>query len=122
MRLKEIRKARKLRQLDVAEAVNCSQAVYSRYENEERQIPNDVLVSLAAFYGVSVDMLLGIDDNPVEVNEAKVPPPPQDPPAWGQYGPETRKILREILGKLEGMDNEQLKAVEVVVDALGKKK
>lgn len=68
MRLKELRTRRKLRQQDVADAVNCSQAVYSRYENGEREPSKDTLNRLADFYGVSVDYILGRD--PV----ADVPP------------------------------------------------
>ena len=61
MRLKELRKQKKLRQQDVADAINCSQAVYSRYENGEREPSKIVLNSLADFYNVSVDYILGRD-------------------------------------------------------------
>lgn len=61
MRLKELRKQKRLRQQDVADAINCSQAVYSRYENGEREPSKIVLNSLADFYNVSVDYILGRD-------------------------------------------------------------
>lgn len=66
MRIKELRKAKKIRQSEVAEAINCSQAVYSRYENGERTPSPDTIKALANFFGVTVDYLLGVD-NPVSV-------------------------------------------------------
>lgn len=63
MRLKELRKKSKLRQQDVADAINCSQAVYSRYENGEREPSKDVLRSLADYFGVTVDYIIGREDN-----------------------------------------------------------
>lgn len=64
MRLKQLRKGRGLKQREVAEAINCSQAVYSRYENGEREVATDTLNALADFYCVSTDYLLGRTDIP----------------------------------------------------------
>ena len=73
MRLKDLRKAKKLRQCDVAEVINTSQAVYSRYENGERTPPMDVLKTLADFYEVSVDYLVGhADDNGIYTNNGSM--------------------------------------------------
>lgn len=63
-RIKDLREDRDLRQKDLAKALNCSQQVYSNYELGQRDIPTSVLVSLSTFYGVSVDYILGITDNP----------------------------------------------------------
>lgn len=71
MRLKELRKQKKLRQQDVADAINCSQAVYSRYENGEREPSKIVLNSLADFYNVSVDYILGRDQAEPAQNETE---------------------------------------------------
>ena len=64
MRLKELRKERKMLQRQVAEAINCSQAVYSRYENGTNELPIHHLISLSEFYKVSTDYILGLTDNP----------------------------------------------------------
>lgn len=64
MRLKELRRNRKLKQIDLAEVLNCSQGVYSRYENEEREPPFDIIKKLADFYDVTVDYLMGREDIP----------------------------------------------------------
>ena len=77
MRLKELRKARNLKQIEVADFLSCSQGVYSRYENSDREPPFDIIVKLADFYGVTVDYLMGVEaaaqSQPIktEKNESK---------------------------------------------------
>lgn len=41
-----------------------SQTGYSKYETGENDIPTQVLLKLADFYGTSVDYLLGCTDEP----------------------------------------------------------
>lgn len=112
-RIKELCIMRGIEQKELAISVGVSQPTVSDWFNQKKNPKGERLDKLAEILGVSKAEILGYS-TPIA--------PPQDPPAWSQFGPETRKILREILDKLEGMDDEQLKAVEVVVDALGKKK
>ena len=58
------------RRTDLAEYLRCSQVCYSYYEMGKRDIPTDVLIRLADFYGTSVDYLLGRTDE-------KAPYPPR---------------------------------------------
>lgn len=62
MRLKEIRLNRGLSQKTVAENLNCAPTVYSRYETGDREPSIDMLLKLAAFFGVTVDYLLGNEE------------------------------------------------------------
>ena len=64
-RLRELREDRDLKQSDVANILNTTQQVYSRYENGINQIPIHHLVSLCKFYKVSADYILGLTDNPI---------------------------------------------------------
>lgn len=64
LRLKDMREDRDIKQKDLAEYLNISQNTYSYYENGHRQIPLEVLAKLADYYGVSVDYLLGLTENP----------------------------------------------------------
>jgi transcriptional regulator with XRE-family HTH domain len=100
MRLKELRKLRKLKQIDVAEVLNCSQGVYSRYESGEREPPFDIIKKMADFYGVTVDYLMGADT--VEVPAP--PPPPKKPDTIAEYlaqlNPENRAFIEEMARKL----------------------
>ena len=64
-RIRDLREDRDLKQDDLAKMLNCTQACYSNYENGRRDIPTEVLSSLADFYGVSVDYLLGRTDTKI---------------------------------------------------------
>ena len=63
-RIRDLREDRDLTQKQMAQALNCSQQVYSNYELGQRDIPTDILIKLSAFYEVSTDYILGITDNP----------------------------------------------------------
>ena len=60
MRLRELREDNDLKQKDLAEYLHIRQNTYSQYENGQRQIPIDVLISLAYYYHTSTDYLLGL--------------------------------------------------------------
>jgi len=62
VRLKSIRKARNINQVDIAEFLNCKQNTYQQYESGKRQIPLDLLKKLSFFYNTSIDYLLEITD------------------------------------------------------------
>lgn len=51
----------------MGEILSCSQRVYSNYERGELDIPTEILIRLADYYGVSTDYILGRTDRP-EVN------------------------------------------------------
>jgi len=63
-RIRDLREDHDLTQKQLAEALNCSQQVYSNYELGQRDIPTDILIRLALFYRVSTDYLLGLSDDP----------------------------------------------------------
>lgn len=58
-RIRDLREDRDLKQEDLAKLLNCTQACYSNYEMGKRDIPTETLNTLADFYRVSVDYLLG---------------------------------------------------------------
>ncbi|MBQ7118592.1 MAG: helix-turn-helix transcriptional regulator [Oscillospiraceae bacterium] len=60
LRLKDLREDSDIKQRDIAEYLHIRQNTYSQYENEQRQLPIDVLISLAKFYNVSTDYILGL--------------------------------------------------------------
>ena len=63
-RIRDLREDRDLKQRQIAELLHCSQQVYSNYELGQRDIPTEVLIKLSSFYGVSVDYILGLTNNP----------------------------------------------------------
>ena len=58
-RLRDVREDRDLKQRDIAELLKVHQTTYSDYELGRLNIPVAALHTLADFYGVSVDYLLG---------------------------------------------------------------
>ncbi len=63
-RIRDLREDRDLTQKEMSTILNCSQQVYSNYELGQRDIPTDILIGLSRFYGVSVDYILGLTNNP----------------------------------------------------------
>ena len=62
-RLRELREKYGYTQDYVAEAINISRITYVRYEMDMRNVRGPELQALADLYHVSVDYLLGRDDN-----------------------------------------------------------
>ena len=62
MRLRDIREDSDLTQKEIADHLHIRQNTYSQYETGQRQVPVEVLIALAGYYGTSVDCLLGITD------------------------------------------------------------
>ena len=63
-RLRSLREDRDMNQTQIAKILNMSQTGYSKYETGENDIPTNILIKLADYYGVSVDYILGRTDNP----------------------------------------------------------
>ena len=61
-RLKEIRVSAGMNQMDLAKVLGMQQNQYSRYERGERELPMHLFVKLAAYYGVSLDYIVGLSD------------------------------------------------------------
>ena len=62
-RLKKLRKDRKISQLKLALDLNMNQNSISRYENGEREADYETLIKIADYFDVSLDYLLGRNDN-----------------------------------------------------------
>lgn len=150
MRLKELRKAKKLRQSDVAKVINCSQAVYSRYENGEREPSAETLKALADFHNVTVDYILGREAPLISVVGTKrggepkklatFKAPAQKPklnlarriPEADYHvmeaglastrGPATQAVIDNIMSKLAQLDEADRRAAEGHIDFLLERK
>lgn len=59
-RLKDLREDHDKYQKDIADLLGISQQYYSEYENGKRTIPVTHLITLAQYYGTSVDYILGL--------------------------------------------------------------
>lgn len=61
-RIRDLREDNDLTQQQVADFLSMKQPQYNRYERGLRNIPSDVLISLAKFYSTSTDYILGLTD------------------------------------------------------------
>ena len=66
--LKLLRKSKGYTQLALQMKTGIEQALISKFENGERIPPTETLITLADFYNVSIDYLLGRTNNP-EINK-----------------------------------------------------
>ena len=62
--LRSIREDRDIKQKDIAKYLNVSQNTYSQYETGVISLTAEVLIKLSDFYGVSIDYLLDLTENP----------------------------------------------------------
>lgn len=62
-RLKELRKSKNLTQVELANFIGISQNNYSYWENGKVKIDNQSLKKLSTFYDVSIDYILGNENN-----------------------------------------------------------
>lgn len=68
LRLKELRKQNKLTQQQLAEMLGVTQAALSGWENEKFEIDNSSLLKCAKIFDVSIDYLLGRQEQLPELN------------------------------------------------------
>jgi transcriptional regulator with XRE-family HTH domain len=70
-RLIELRKRKKLTQLEIAKKLGIARTTYSGYENGSREPDLKILQKVATFYDVSLDYLIGLTDetNPKKATE-----------------------------------------------------
>ena len=61
-RLRDLREDHDKTQQQIADILGTSQTMYARYERGANELPRRHLLTLADYYGVSVDYLLGRSD------------------------------------------------------------
>ena len=63
-RIRDLLEDHDLTQRQIAQLLNMKQPQYNRYEQGYRDIPSDILISLADLFDTSVDYLLERTDDP----------------------------------------------------------
>ena len=61
-RIRDLREDADLTQKQMADALHCSQQVYSNYELGQRDIPTSILIALAKYHKTTTDYILGLTD------------------------------------------------------------
>ena len=67
-KLRQLRKERKLTQIELQMRTGIEQSLLSKFENGERIPPTETLLTLANFYHVSIDYILCRTENP-DINQ-----------------------------------------------------
>ena len=62
-RIKQLRKNNQIKQADLAKQIGVPQSTLSKYENGNLRIDADTLAKIATALGVSINNLLGIDED-----------------------------------------------------------
>lgn len=63
-RIRDLRTDKDLNQTDIAKILDTTQQQYGRYENGQRKLPIEHLITLCKFYNVSADYILGFINEP----------------------------------------------------------
>ena len=70
-RIKDLRINKKLKQSDIAKILNIDFTTYAHYENMDVMMPILKLNTLANFYNVTLDYIVGLNDNKKNSNKNK---------------------------------------------------
>ena len=68
-RIKDLREDNDIYQKDIAKLLGISQQYYSEYESGKRTIPVIHLITLAKYYGTSIDYIVGLSDEKNDSNK-----------------------------------------------------
>lgn len=68
-RIKDLREDNDLLQKDIAGILGISQQYYSEYENGKRTITISHLITLAKYYDVSIDYLVGLSNLKIKIKK-----------------------------------------------------
>ena len=61
-RIRDLREDHDKKQIELANYLEIKQSTYSEYESGKINIPIDMLIKIADFYGVTLDYLVGRSD------------------------------------------------------------
>ena len=64
LRIRDLREDADLTQDQISSMLHCDQSLYSKYERGERALPLEFAIKLSVLYGVTLDYLAGLSDNP----------------------------------------------------------
>lgn len=104
-KLLELRKQNGYTQAYLAQKLKIAPNTYNQYENNKRQIPDEIKIALANIFNVSVDYLIGRENTPY------------------YYIPDTLQDTQiAFTNGLQDLDEEELRQVADFVDFLKNKR
>jgi transcriptional regulator with XRE-family HTH domain len=70
-RLIELRKKKRITQMEISKKLGIARSTYAGYENGDRKPDSEMIIKLANYFGVSIDYLLCRTDDPTPPIEEK---------------------------------------------------
>lgn len=113
--LKELRTEKSMSQKELAEKLNYTQSNICEWENGNVEPKATALITIAEFFGVTVDFILGIEDNYEQTTTlTSIPYSPEERQLIEDYrtlSPALKKMLRETIQTWQRSEaNKKLKA------------
>lgn len=106
MRFKEIRKARKLTQQQVANLLDIPIRTYQNYERGVNDPDTDIICKLADYYGVTTDYLIGYSTIAVASTDSFLSPDEERLlAAYRSLSDELQESVLTVIAALAGGDN-----------------
>lgn len=106
-RLKQLRLQKQLTKRDIAKYFNVAESTYGKWELGQRKPDLKTLASLADFFGVSVDYILGLADDPIKAEKDLSPAEAEEA---------LRRFVENKLGRKP--NEEELSIIEAAADGL----
>lgn len=103
-RFKFLREQINLTQKKLSLILKIPQYTYSRIENEKTEADYETLSEIAKFYGVSVDYLLGVSDNPKPLDT--------------NLDSDIAKLRQSIYSKMQSMNEDDLKYINETIERI----
>ena len=110
MKLKELREKNNVSQIELAKILKVSPAAISNWEKERRQPDLNMVITIADYFGVSVDQVIGrnVTERPRNTTER-------------EHLLDSDKV-KALYEKLKHVDSEFIPAIDAIVDGLLDKK
>ena len=110
MRLKELREQHNISQSELAKILKVSSAAISNWEKGKRQPDLNMIITMADYFGVSVDQVIGRKayERPRELTKRE--------------HTANQDRIAELYEKLKVLDEEYIPAIDSIVDGLINKK
>ncbi len=108
-RIRELRKQRRYSQAQLAKKLNVTQGAVSQWENEQTVPAADQLVSIASLFGVTVDQLLGRENEPAPAT------PDEERDAYADIG---RRVVALTAAQREKAQTVEAKIISAGVDRM----
>lgn len=66
-KLEKLRENEDLKKKDIANKLNISNSIYSRWENNKSNIPTERLIQIANLFKVNIDYILDLTNSKIEI-------------------------------------------------------